>query len=67
MLQLIRLRREIEVSQGNLVKRTLNADRTLTPNTSGSVEVKGLVGGKKYSFIEKAHTARYEDVTEYTV
>ena len=56
----------VGVNNEMIVKGTLNADNTLTPDESGIVEVKRLSGGKKYRFVEKAHPERYEDVQEDT-
>ena len=56
----------VDVNNEMIVKGTLNADKTLTPDENGTVEVKRLSGGKKYRFVEKAHPERYEDVQEDT-
>ena len=54
----------VAVTQEMLVKGTLNGDATLSPNANGTIEVKGLTGGKKYRFLEKAHPEEYENVHE---
>ncbi|MEB3073253.1 Cna B-type domain-containing protein [Parvimonas sp. C2] len=54
----------VEVTKDMLVKGTLNADKTLTPDDKGVIEIKNLKSGKKYRFFEKAHAAGYEDVKE---
>ena len=54
----------VTVTANMVVAGTLNGDNTLTPNKKGTVEVKSLIGGKKYRFFEKAHADGYKDVTE---
>ncbi|WP_298648285.1 Cna B-type domain-containing protein [uncultured Granulicatella sp.] len=54
----------VAVTQEMLVEGTLNGDTTLSPNANGTIEVKGLTGGKKYRFLEKAHPEEYENVHE---
>ena len=54
----------VDVNNEMVVNGTLNADKTLTPNESGVVEVKRLIGAKKYRFLEKAQAEGYQEVKE---
>lgn len=42
---------------------TFNKDNTVTPNPDGIIQIKGLIDGGMYRFIEKDHAEGYEDTT----
>ena len=52
-----------DVQKANVEKGTYNdADKTMTPDENGVLQIKNLVGGKKYRFVEKDHPKNYQDV-----
>ncbi len=53
---------EVTLTDGMVEKGTLNADNTITPLSSGVLQVKQLTGGNNYRFVEKAHPDEYQDV-----
>ncbi|MDY5730885.1 MAG: Cna B-type domain-containing protein [Eubacteriales bacterium] len=54
----------VEVTQDMVEKGILNDDKAITPDDKGVIQIKKLIGGQKYRFVEKAHAAGYEDVKE---
>lgn len=41
---------------------TLNDDKTITPDAKGAIQVKKLIGGNMYRFVEKTHADGYQDL-----
>ncbi|MBC2576879.1 Cna B-type domain-containing protein, partial [Peptostreptococcus canis] len=55
--------KDVNVIQDMVEKGTLNGDGTLSPD-KGEVQVRRLIGGQKYRFLETSHAEGYMDVAE---
>lgn len=53
---------DVSVNASMLDKGTLDGGQ-LVPDDKGAIQVKTLIGGNMYRFVEKAHTKPYQDVT----
>lgn len=53
---------DVTVAASMLDAGSLNPDGTLTPDTNGAIQVKGLTGDTMYRFVEVSHASGYPDV-----
>lgn len=51
----------VTVNPSMLKTGTINTDNTLTPDVNGVIELKNLVNGNMYRFVETAHAPGYKD------
>ncbi|MBC2576880.1 Cna B-type domain-containing protein, partial [Peptostreptococcus canis] len=53
---------KVDVEASDVEIGTHNSDNTVTPNDKGIVQIKKLIFGQQYRFVEKTHAAGYYDV-----
>lgn len=53
--------KKVTVAAGDVEIGTLNADGSITPDSKGNIQIKGLQVGK-YRYVEVAHPANFQDV-----